>query len=603
MADVYETDLLGKVFFETSPNTGTTTWTDHTATVSRMSLTRGGGGAAVGVSNVEVGSAVVSLVDNTATIGVGYWVRVRTLSGNVWAGFVQDISSNFEIINGLTYEIKSLYCVDWVGYAGQVLLENAIGLNAATGTAITTMPYTSDKRVNALNNAFDSTGAAVLISEDGTSTALLGHSNQTNSLAGHLDLLANTVGGYWNSTTATPTNATTGRDGLILFSKRTTPVASGVTFSSASTPFQGLTLGQNTSSISNSVIVRNHGQLAILSSKVAYDADLIYSHEYGADLSASITSYGARQLTVETNLGLKLRTGFISTQTEARNRCLNPNFEQSIDGWAAHSAVVKISQLEPTTFSAYVGEKVLRLRATTATTSLAAEYAPDDTLGIPIPASTAFAVIGYVTKETGTGTNHQCQVIAEIYNADEDLLATYTGANFALGADGSWTKISFRSSAPLSLDGLKAKFRFRFSRSSGANIASATKYAVDNVSFYSSGNAADNYENSGSYQADNDYISFSLGSIGDSESVTVENTLYDRALQIADDNDQPELCVQTLTWNTQTDLTKVHLLDLNKSVDIVKGSTYRQKIVGIRHEISRDKWITQLELEAKKIPI
>jgi hypothetical protein len=602
MADVHETDLLGKVFFETSPNTGTTTWTDHTATVSTMSLSRGGAAVAVGVSNVEVGSAVISLVDNSATIGVGYWVRVRTLSGNVWAGFVQDISSNFEIINGLTYEIKSLYCVDWVGYAGQVLLENAIGMNAATGTAITTMPYTSDKRVNALNNAFDSTGAALLIAQDGASTALLGHSDQTNSLAGHLDLLANTVGGYWNSTTATPTNATTGRDSLILFSKRTTPVVSGVTFSEASTPFQGLTLGQNTSSISNSVIVRNHGQLAILPSRVAYNADLIYSHEYGAELSASISSYGARQLTVETNLGLKLRTGFVSIETQAMNRCGNPNFEQSIDGWV-QSTQCKISQLEPTTFSAYLGSKVLRLRATASTSGVSAEYAPSDTLGVDALGGYPYGIIGYVTKESGTASNHQCQILVEWFDDDENLLGTSTGANFALGADGSWTKISARFTAPLGTATRKAKFRFRFSRSSGANIATGTKYALDNVSFYTSGSASDSYENSGEYAADNNYISFSLGSIGSSESVTIGNSLYTRALAIADDNDQPELCVQTLTWNCQTDLTKVHLLDLNKSVDIFKGVTYRQKIVGIRHEISRNKWITQLELEAKKITI
>jgi hypothetical protein len=96
-------------------------------------------------------------------------------------------------------------------------------------------------------------------------------------------------------------------------------------------------------------------------------------------------------------------------------------------------------------------------------------------------------------------------------------------------------------------------------------------------------------------------INFSLGTPGASESVTVTNALTVRGGYLTDLNDVPRTTYKTMTWNAQNDLTKVHLLDLNKSILIWRnGSSSRVGVEGIQHEITKDKWIIQFDLSEKK---
>ena len=93
MPSVQEANLQANLYVETSPVQATASWTNHIATVRDIRLTHGGVEPFIGVNNVEVGSGTITLVDNSATIEPGYWVRVRYSSSNIWAGFVQDVNS------------------------------------------------------------------------------------------------------------------------------------------------------------------------------------------------------------------------------------------------------------------------------------------------------------------------------------------------------------------------------------------------------------------------------------------------------------------------------------------------------------------------------
>jgi hypothetical protein len=606
MGTIKETDLLGKVFFETSPNTGTATWTDHTATASRMYLTRGGSATAIGISDVEVGSAVITLVDNTATIGIGYWVRVRTLSGNVWAGYVQDIETDIEFINGVQYVVKTLYCLDWVAYVAQFIFPFCTALEAG-GTSISAVPYAASKRINAFNFNIDATGETQLVSRTGDSSAVVGHSDRVGSLAEHLDLLANTVGSVWNATTATPTNGTTGRDGLVSFYSSAFLPETGLVFSDGSHPsgtplyYQGLTIGQSSRSIANTVLVKNSAQLALTSSDVTYNPDFVYDHEYTRVNSSSVTSYGSRQVSVETNLGLLVGSG-LSANTQYRNRVQNPSFENGGNGWIIGDATagvrfsVRKPSLDSSPFEAKSGSFALRARVVTAASLYDAKYYADDQDGIDVVAGESYGVSFWGAKSTTQSGFITPQV--RWLNIDGGVISSSTGTNVTMVSANTWYQARNRFTAPAGA--VKATLRLYWERPSG-NWSVGTRLWIDDVTFHRMENASDWYENNGLFKIDLTTINFPLGTSGASESVTVPNVLSTRGGTLVSTNSEPRTAYKTLTWNAQNDLTKVHLLDLNKSVLIWRnGSSSRVGVEGIQHEITKDKWIVQFDLSEKK---
>lgn len=605
MGTIKETDLLGKVFFETSPNTGTATWTNHTATTSRMYLTRGGSSTAIGVSDVEVGSGVFTLVDNTATIGIGYWVRVRTLYGNVWAGYVQDIETNYEFVNGVEYVIKTVYCLDWAGYVAQFIFPYCTALEDG-GTSISAVPYAASKRINAFNFNIDATGETQLVSRTNDSSAVVGHSDRAGSLAEHLDLLANTVGSVWNATTATPTNGTTGRDGLVMFYNSTVLPETALVFSDGSHPsgtplyYQGLTIGQSSRSIANTVLVKNSAQLALSSSDVTYNPNFVYDHEYTRVNTSSVTSYGSRQISVETNLGLYLDPG-LSANTEKRNRVTNPSFENGADGWtigesANQRQAIRNPLVEAVPFEAKSGVNALRSRVRSAQNTLQLNYVADEQDGIAVVGGQYYGLSFWGAKQANRSGRINSNVLW--YDLDNNLISTATGAFFDMTTVNTWYQARDRFLAPA--NAVKATLRVNWSRPSG-NWSVGDKLWCDKVTFHRMENASDWYENDGFFSIDIGTINFSLGTPGASESVTVTNALSVRGGTLVSTNNQPRTTLKTMTWNAQNDLTKVHLLDLNKSILIWRNSSSTRTVVeGIQHEITKEKWIVQLDLSEKK---
>jgi hypothetical protein len=607
MSDIFERDLLGKVFFETSPNTGTATWTNHSSTLSNMSLSSGGSSAVEGVSDVDVGTAVIELVDNTATIEIGYWVRVRTLSGNVWAGFVRDTATRFEFINGVKYTIRSFYCADWVAYVGQFLYDRGDALEA-NGDQVTAMPYPASKRINYLNYSIDPTRNTLVVSRTGDSSNIISHSDTFGSLAQHLDLLANSVNGYWNSTTETPTNATTGRDNLINFS--TGAVAnSTVVFSDGShtsgTPisYQGISVSQSSSSVSNTVVIKNSAQFVSDPAKITYNKDLIFQHEYQASNSSSVSSYGARQISLETNLDLPYSTVGFTSGAVPKNLCLNADFGNSIQHW--RSSELKLSRVDlsketvPWFANSVWSDFVLRGRTTAAIATATLEYSPTATDGVPVTGNTQYKFAGDFATDS-TIANFRCQIRVDWLDEDQDFISTSNGTFELFGARYDWSTVRSLFTSPSTAR--YAKFRFSINRTSGANIPTKTRFHLCNINVFKTTNLLDSLQSYGQFEISDPFIYFPIGERNNSESVIVRNSLFYRAKDIADANSAPALAPENLTWNAQGDLTKAHLLKVNQYVSIwLDGTLTKQRIKGIRHQISRKKYIVELELSNKLI--
>jgi hypothetical protein len=121
---VEESSLYANLHVETSPVQTTASWTDHIATVRDISLSRGGYEPFAGINQVQPGSGTITLVDNTATILPGYWVKVRYNSTIIWGGYIQDVQQNYTNVNGVFYELKTLTVLDWAAWIAQFPISN-----------------------------------------------------------------------------------------------------------------------------------------------------------------------------------------------------------------------------------------------------------------------------------------------------------------------------------------------------------------------------------------------------------------------------------------------------------------------------------------------
>lgn len=306
---IEEASLYANLHVETSPVAASASWTDHIATVRDVSLSRGGQEPFIGVNQTQVGSGTISLIENTATILPGYWVRVRYDSTNIWAGYVQDVNTTYTFIDGIQYAVKTLVVLDWVAWIAQYSFDEYAAAGANWWT-----------RLANINLQIDSTGANKPIVEYPSGTATSWTYPEyvgSASVAEILDLLANSImpGGYWKANTAVPTGSTSGIDSLVtVYNVAPSGTVSG-TFSDGShtgSPtdlvyYNDIEIVQQTSSVANNVVVEN----------IFENSGNMLTSDYQRSDSTSIAAYGSRLATINTSI----------TATQAVNLFPYPSFE------------------------------------------------------------------------------------------------------------------------------------------------------------------------------------------------------------------------------------------------------------------------------------
>lgn len=558
---IEEASLYANLHVETSPVASTASWTDHIATVRDVSLSRGGYEPFIGVSQVEVGSGTITLIDNTATINPGYWVRVRYDSDNVWAGFVQDVNTTYTFIDGVQYALKTLVVLDWVGWISQYSFNEY----AAVGT------NWSDRARN-INLQIDPSGANKPITESllppATSWTYPKYVGPA-PVSEILDLLANSImpEGYWMANTNSPAGSSSGLDNLIILANTSQGTVSG-TFTDGShtgTPtnlvyYNDIEMVQQTSSVVNNVVVEN----------IFENSGNMLSSDYTRSDSTSIATYGSRLATINTSV----------TDTQAVNMFPYPSFEDLQAEGDTTNFFYSIEQPAKDStgaWSAYDGSLAYRAyNKTGAGTAVAISYDHRMTVN----AGTTYYGIGYAATSATPNTRARYRV--QWYDDANAIIATSYGSYVSLSSFKTWYKTTISIAAPANTT--YARIGISYDRSTGAAFAATSKQWADGM-YFGTTNVTDWFD--GDTADTSTYLYDWYGTPNASPSYRMTNHLYTIAGDFLTDNKTAHYSPITIRMNAQARLATATSVDLYKEATIWQGAHRWTSIVtGLNHNIA-----------------
>lgn len=560
---VIENSLYANLYVETSPVQATAAWTNHIGTVRNISLSRGGYEDYVGVTNMETGSGTITLVNNSATIQPGYWVRVGYSSTNVWAGFIQDVNTTFTFIEGITYEVKTLVVLDWVAWISQYSTPSLASANRLKDRAIQ------------LNLLVDSTGANKPLVERFESPSVIpyyGSINEQKSLAEILDLTVNsTPYGYWKATTTAPTGSTSGIDSILdMYTTNLTP-AVDVAFTDGThtgsptnlTYYADVEMAKQTSSVSNNVVVTNI---------FGYGTDQL-STTYQLSDATSIATYGSRLGQFETNR-------YFGDSNFTINLSTWPSFEgRDYSGTSANffTSVEEPSRDLGGAWSAYSGTRALRAY-NTAGTGTNTTQGNDERINVT--AGTTYYMIAYGAT-TGT-TSIRARSRIDWYSEANALISTTFGSFVSLTSVKTWYKTTTSGAAPATA--VFARATVYFDRGGTSTFPITTKLWVDGV-YFGVTNLTDWFD--GNTTDTSSFIYDWLGAVDSSQSFKATNSLDSVATDFLNANKTPQYSPKRFRFNAQALLTAATSVDLYKTVYFwLESHRWTSLVTGINHNIT-----------------
>ena len=558
---IQEASLYADLHVETSPVAATAVWTDHIATVRDVSLSRGGTEPFIGINAVEVGSGTISLVDNTATIEPGYWVRIRYSSTNFWAGYIQDVNTSYTFIDGVTYAVKTLVVLDWVAWISQFTFTSYA---AVAGWW---------QRLNNINLQIDATGNNKPIVEwpSGTSFGwqIDDYIGQL-SVGSILDLLTNSIapGGYWKANTTVPTGSTTGIDSLItVYNVSPNGSVSGVFTDGTHTGspatlvyYTDIEMAKQTSAVANTLVISNQME----------NSGEMLNIEYAKSDATSVSTYGSRLATVETNI----------TATQTINKFPSPSFENYPTRTDTTNFFYSAEQ--PSTdsvgaWAAFDGSWAFR-----AFCKVAAVPTVTLPLDVDISVTPGLTYYGFGYAASSAGTLSRSRFFIQYQDDAQATISTTYGSYVTHTSLKTWYKSSVSVLAPAGA--VYARVGVQMSRTSGANIGINSRYWADGM-YFGTTNAATWFSGSTADTSSNLYDWF--GEVENSASFQMTNYLDTIAASFIADNKTPKFSPLSIRMNAQSSLTTATALDLYKSVTVWRGgSKWLAVITGLNHEIS-----------------
>lgn len=626
---IIEGPLLGQVQLEVTPSDTTFTWTDLTDNLVDGQFSSGGRLSVPGAPIVDAGNFTITLRDIATVPAIGSYVRLRRhgTTDYIWTGFIQDVSQivQFDPTTPLTepFVLTTLICLDWVGLASQFHVNGVTGKTSAG--AVASVPYTSDKRVHALNYSIDNTMGTTFVSHVGTASGSITHTDFEASISEHLDLLSNSTGGYWYAKNAIPTNNTTGRDNLVEFRASGTD-STGITFtdelgSAGELHYTDILIESASSNVTNSINVLNRSALLVEDIDVTtiggtyrskqfatytttYSTTLvdglIVDNAVKVDDATSIDAYGERYADVATNIALipTLHGG-----VPDYNLVSNPNSEYDDLVWTAPASEATINRKKPMDetvdpFAAYDGEWAMRLRAKTTVGVLNCQFRGAESDGTPVKRGSQYRFDVYVARQSDVPTNAQGRCAIQWRDDDESTISTTYGSYVTLTNDSQWYKLTAYGTAPTSA--IRATLRIEFDRTSGS-FGNGDKLWIDALSFYRVPNSSSTMPYFTGDTADTDqYLYYWTGDTGSSVSARVTNSVKTRGDAILAETASTDLTVSRIRWNAQEDLDSAAALTVGRTIDITYGgNTDTYRIIGIDGSLQPERFV--LDYYVKKV--
>ena len=622
---IIEQPLYSRITLETLTQLAGS-WVDRTQYLTGMTYTEGGRQSMPGTTTVDVGSLNASFKNLPSVPHVGDFVRLRRSGTSEYAftGFVRDVGQQIIFDDSVALNtpitITTIYCVDWVAYATQTIV-NGVGGRDLSFNLITTGEYGEGSRIRALNYALDPTNATQLVkavAETGGGSATLNDTDYTGSMADHLDLMARSANAFWYGAHVIPANNTTGRDNLILWNGDGSAPSSGKTFTDVAgsagqlhyteIDFESSSLNvANTITLVNRNLVRfpdvdisrigganeNNFIFIDLNTKVV---GLGSDTEWRYDDTTSQATYGSRFAEFETNLSTPINFTTISTVPYYfQNLIANPSVEYTDLGWSG-SSVNRARRRQPAQdtnpFTAYNGSWAMRVRQRSTNNQSSLTFSGGETDGIPVTVGRTYQATVQALRGTVSRTDLRAQLAINWYDADETLISTTTGANVSLTTANTWYNIQHFGLAPAGAN--RATIQLIFNRPGALLIQVADLMWADGAIMFRT--TPTNTFTLGYFDGDTGRgtqdINAWTGEVGNSQSVSLNNRLYNRALAIATANATTTVRATRIRWNAQEDLASVSALTVGKTISIVyRGVTTTYQIVGIDGNINPDRYM------------
>jgi hypothetical protein len=587
---IYEDSLYGTIFVETSPNTGTATWTDQTATLVNADVSRAGQENYVGLVQGEIGTGSFTFFDNTSTILPGYWIRLRVAAGNIWSGYVVNVSETVTFVNPNFLITKRVTVADWVSYVSQM---NLGPYSFASG--VTTV---FAQRATQISNLIGSSNfvSTNLITAPGYNLTAL----PVMPVSQALDLSVNSiVGAYWKSTTASPVSATN-RTGLIKLDVIPASPTATATFTDGThtgTPanlcyYTTLDISNDSSEISNSVTINN-----------VSDSDLDYQGTWSQEDATSITTFGRRfaefdasitPTTVVDNIipnpNLQLSSDYIlsGNANQNLNRQLLSDMATGATNFLTAGATQPVS-----TIGDYIA--VARLSANTATTIIIYNGPENNGTASSFLVRPSSPYTGFVYLRGGVGQSSMAAYCAiRWYDVNGATISTTNGTSATLLST-AWNQRSVTTTSP-------------------ANAYSAVLFGV--ISFSGTNNTNNRYFATGASLRQTTSLDWVAGDIPDNATY-----LYDWAGQEGQSasyrwsnqidvlgnaflaaNSTSYRSPRSIQWNVQQNLSAVDNIDTYSYVDVwFQGTKWTQLVTGITHQIEQssptaNRWLMRISL-------
>ena len=616
---IIEEPIYGQMTLETSAWASTFTWVDRTADlVQGINYSQGGRVGLPGQSQVDVGTLNATFKNLATAPLVGDLVRLRRTGTTdyAWVGYVQDVSQRVVFDNAVALNnpvvLTSITCLDWVGYISQFQAVGIGGLAVTTYAKETYYPYQS--RARALNNVIDATNATQLIAFDSTSaTSVIGDTDMIGTISDHLDLAAATQNLFWFPTLNLPTNKTTGRTSLIQIRPLSLAPTSGYTFTDAAGSagqlhYTEIDFQSSSQNVANTVVVNNFSVITDVSANkevskvgggnkpnynIVNGVEIVsvpYEVNWSASDATSVTTYGNRASEVNTNLA-----GIV----QDLNLIGNPSLEYSDEGYTTQQQ--RIARRKPldnsTPFNPYHGEWALRFRIASAATSPEIRYTGSEADGVPVLPGVAYQFQAAGARGAPNRANVRGRAFIRWTDEAGATISTAFSAQTTFGSTPYvWQVMSLTSTAPANAE--RATLGIEYNRADGTQFSAGDQFWGDGFLMRKSNSATAvaYFDGDTASTASFDYLW--TGELGLSPTFKVTNNVDDVATTFLARYSTTSNRITRIRWNAQEDLTKLSLLRVGRTLDIIyDGTTTTHRIVGVDGNISPDRYMIDYYLE------
>jgi hypothetical protein len=438
----------------------------------------------------------------------------------------------------------------------------------------------------------------------------MGDTDTVATIPDQLDLISRTTQTYWHGNNVLPTNTTTGRTGLITMRSNASTVSSGKTFtdlvgSAGQLHYIEIDFENSSQNVANDIVVNNQARFHVPVADVEVTklggfneqnfvtvdgletVGLSATRTEIAKDSASITTYGSRQIEIATN-------GYISASgvpTNKVNLIANPSMEYSEDGWTRGNTNCVVRRRKPSEdsnpFDAFNGSWAMRSRQTVASPTARIVFSGGEADGIPVVGNRTYHLAGYAARGTTSQTNIRSYLRINWYNEDETIISQPVSSNVNLTNANTWYLVSQSATAPATA--VRATIEMFYERSSGANIPVGNNHWADAFVFGKTA-VTTYFDGDMPWQSLTGYIW--TGGVGASPSYRVYNVIDNIATNNLALYSGTSNGVTRIRWNAQEDITATPSMFVGSTITVIyKGTTTTYRIVGIDGNIDPSRYM------------